>query len=136
MSSSGDVVSNSQRKISVERIAVRCLIGGLLLVLAIEGASWLRVMTARMRLSSELQKAEISDYRITRARVDQLMGGRPPDESRVVKVPVGEERYDLYYFLGLLKRRELCVHYGVPGLESEPEVIEVTTIVPDEVLAN
>ena len=124
------------KKMSLERIAVRSLIGALLVLLAIEGVSWLRVMAARMTLVTELQKAEQSDHRITRERVDQLLGGRQPLESKTVKVTVGEERYDIYYYPGLLKRRELCVHYGVPGLKSEPEVIEVTTILPDEVLAN
>jgi hypothetical protein len=53
----------------------------------------------------------------------------------MVKVPVGEERFDVYYFDGLLKRRELWVHYGIEGLNSAREVVETSIITPEEVLS-
>lgn len=118
-----------------DRLLVRGAIGVLLVVLAVEAVAYGRMMVTHWRLSSELQKAERENYIITRERVDAIFG-RPPDEQHMVKAAVGEERYDVYYVWGLLKRRELCVHYGVQGLKAEPEVLEVTTIIPDEVLAN
>lgn len=118
-----------------DRLLVRGLIGVLLVILVIELAAYGRVMLVHWQLTSELRKAEMQHHIITRDRVDSIFK-RLPDEKHMVKAPVGEERYDIYYFSGLLKRRELCVHYGIQGMLEEPEVIEVTTIIPDEVLAN
>ncbi len=124
------------QRANLERRLVRGLICFLSVVLAIEGFAYMRVMYAHWRLSSELRKAELEDHRITKDIVKSILGNRPPDESKMLKASVGEEQYDIYYFQGLLKRRELCVHYGVQGLVAEPEVIEITTIIPDELLAN
>lgn len=128
------------RRSTAERILVQGGIAVLLVILAIEATSYIRHSRAHSKLMAEIQKAEEGDHRITRDIVQQIIGDRPPDMTTTRKVAVGEERYDVYYFDGLLKRRELCIHYGVQGAASEPgsepEVIEVTTIVPDEILAN
>ena len=119
-----------------ERLIVRLLIGGLFVVMAIELFAYSRLLFVHYQLSGQLQKAEQENHRITQEVIDKIFSQRKPDETKNVKVAVGTERYDIYYFWGLLKERPLCVHYGVEGLHSQPEVIEVTTIIPDEVLAN
>lgn len=126
------------KRSTVERIIVQGGIALLLVIVAIEGAAYLRHHLAHARLMAEIEKAEDTDHRITADVVRQIVGDRAPDMSKDVKAPVGEERYDVYYYDGLLKRRELCIHYGVAGggEGSQAEVVEVTTIIPDEVLAN
>jgi hypothetical protein len=113
----------------------RAVIKVLLVVLAIEGVAYGRMMLTHLQMSREIQKAEQEHHIITRDRVNQIFG-REPDDTHTVKAPVGEERYDVYHFWGLLQQRYLYVHYGVQGLKAEPEVLEVTTIIPDEVLAS
>lgn len=116
----------------------RIVIAILLLVLAIEGFAAGRVYLAKSRLTGELARAEAENHIVTREEVKALLGGREPDVSRRIKVAVGEELYDLYYFRGLLKQRVLCVHYGVEGTqdvdESQREMMEVLTVVPEAVL--
>jgi hypothetical protein len=68
-------------------------------------------------------------------RIDAIVG-RQPDETHLVKAPVGEERYDVYRCGGLLKRRAIYVHYGVQGLQDEPEVVDVLLSAPDELLTS
>jgi hypothetical protein len=127
--------SDAPKRSSIERILVRGLIGVLVVVLAIESSSYARLLIANARISSELKKSEASDHRVTEATVNSLLWGRKPDETHMVKVPVGEERFDVYYFDGLLKRRELWVHYGIEGLNSAREVVETSIITPEEVLS-
>jgi len=128
------------RRSTIERIVVQGGIGILLVIVAIESVAYLRHSIAHSRLMSAFQKAEEEDYRITRTVVHDIVGDRAPDMTKVLPATVGEEQYDVYFYDGLLKRRELCIHYGIQGASSqpgsEPEVIEVTTIIPDEVLAN
>lgn len=125
-----------KKRSRIERIIVQGGIAVMLALVAVEGWAYLRMNLAHGQLMSELRRAESDDHRITKEMVGKILGGRQPDESVPIKVAVGEERYDLYYFSGLLKTRELCVHYGVQGkFQGEPEVIEVTSVIPDEVLA-
>jgi hypothetical protein len=117
----------------VERAIVWGVIGILGIVMLLEGLSWLSFRRAHSALLSELQKAETSDYRITSAKVKEIVGDREPDISKDVDAIVGKEHYDVYVYKGLLKERPLCVHYGVAAHSGEePEVIEVTSIIPDE----
>lgn len=116
---------------SKDRLFVRSLIGALLIVLSIEAVAYIRSTSTHRQLLNELQKGERESRGTTRERIDAIVG-RPPDENHVVKAAVGEGRYDVYYFGGLLKRRELCVHYGVSGIKAEPEVIDVLTVVPED----
>jgi hypothetical protein len=109
------------------------LIGALLIVLVIEAVAYGRITSAHRQLLSELQAGERQSHLVTRERIDAVVG-RQPDETIVVKAPVGEERYDVYHFGGLLKRRKLYVHYGVQGVKDEPEVVDVLMTPPDEVL--
>lgn len=127
---------------TAERVIVQGGIGVLLVLVAIEGWSYARMNWAHAQLSEELQKAEASGHKVARDTVDKIFGGRSPDESKTKQaIATGEERYDLYYFNSPLKKRVLCVHYGIEGLKgvegvvTEPEVIEVTTMIPDEILA-
>ncbi|MEZ6033623.1 MAG: hypothetical protein R3C17_11055 [Planctomycetaceae bacterium] len=114
----------------------RIIIGILFVVMLIELVAHFRLTVVNNKLSAELAKAEQEkDYQLTKSTVDQIFGNRQPDESKSVKVAVGEERYDIYYFWGLLKQRTLCLQYGVAGKNSEPEVIMVHPNIPDEVLA-
>ena len=114
----------------------RIIIGILLVVMLIELVAHFRLTLVNNKLSGELAKAEQEkDYQLTKSVVDQIFGNRQPDESKSAKVSVGEERYDIYYFWGLLKQRTLCLQYGVAGKNSEPEVIMVHPNIPDEVLA-
>lgn len=121
----------------IERVIVQGGICVLLVVVAIEGLSYFQMKSMHTKLTAELSKAETSDYKVTKEVVDRILQ-RTPDESKTRKaIGTGEERYDIYYFKGLLKQREICVHYGVQGTEgvkTEPEVVEVTTIIPDEIL--
>jgi len=118
----------------VERAIVWGGIGLLLLVVLLEGMSYLSFQRAHGALMGELQKAETTDYRITAAKVKEIIGDREPDYSGKAKAIVGEEQYDLYVYKGLLKKRHLCVHYGVAARGGEePEVIEVTSVIPDEI---
>jgi hypothetical protein len=106
-----------------------------LAVVALEGTFYLVYKRAHVAIQSELRKAEATDYRITEGKVREILGSRAPDITKEVEVmESASERYDIYVFEGLLKDRTLCVHYGVAGVAEEPEVIEVTSIIPDEVL--
>lgn len=121
----------------VERVIVQGGIGLLLIIVAIEGWSWGQMKMAHSRLTAELKKAEDGEHKVTRKVVDEILK-RQPDESKTVKATVGEERYDVYYFKGLIKQREIYVHYGIEGTQlakSEPEVIEVRTDIPEEILS-
>jgi len=114
-----------------ERMVVRSLIGVLLIVLLVEAIAYGRLTTAHRRLLSELQAGERQSHLVTKERIDAVVG-RPPDATIRVKAPVGEERYDVYTYGGLLKRRQLFVHYGVQGIKDEPEVIDVLMTAPEE----
>lgn len=117
----------------VERVIVWGGIGILGIVVLLEGISFLSFRRAHSALMSELQKAETTDYRITAAKVKEIVGTRSPEISKKLKAIVGEEQYDVYIYKGLLKERPLCVHYGVAAQDGEePEVIEVTSVIPDE----
>lgn len=117
----------------VERAIVWGVIGVLGIVMLLEGMSYLSFKRAHSALMSELQKAESSDYRITAAKVKEIVGDRQPDISKDVAAVVGKEHYDVYTYKGVLKNRDLCVHYGIADASGEePEVIEVTSIIPDE----
>ncbi len=120
----------------VELWLVRGGIGILVLLVVIEGWATLRMKSVHSQLLAELRQAETTDHQVTGPAVEKIFQGRQPDFTKKVRVAAGEERYDIYYYKGLLKTRELCVHYGVAGIKEEPEVVEVTTILPDEVLAN
>ncbi len=116
----------------------RIVIGILLVVLAVEAAATGRAYWAKSQLSDELAKAESQGDHATRETVQRILGGREPDLSSRIKVAAGEELYEVYYFNGLLKQRVLCVHYGVLGEkdadESQRELLEVLTVVPEVVL--
>lgn len=114
---------------------VRGVIGVMLAVLVIEAIAHLRMTITNQRLWSELQKGEREGIDITRERIDAVVG-RQPDESFTVTKSVGEEKYDSYRFWGLLKRRELHVHYGVQGIRSPQEAIEILVDLPDGVSKN
>ncbi|MDB5338814.1 MAG: hypothetical protein JWN70_4433 [Planctomycetaceae bacterium] len=129
------VKPSSVSRFNLERVLVRGGIAVLLGILAIEGWAYFQMNRAHSRLLAELRKAETTDYQVTPEVVKSILGSRQPNLTKMVKLATGEERYDVYYFVGLLKTRELCVHYGVPGLKANPEVVEVTTILPDEILA-
>jgi hypothetical protein len=119
----------------LERLLVQGGIAILLVLLVVEGWCYFQMNRVHSRLLTELKKAESTDHKVTPEVVDTILGGRKPDLSKTVKLAAGEERYDVYYFAGLLKTRELCLHFGVPGMKANPEVIEVMTIIPDEILA-
>lgn len=119
----------------LERVIVQGGIAILLLILAIEAWAYGHMYRAHSLLLAELRKAETSDHHVTPETVSSILGNRQPSQSKSVRLATGEERYDVYHFAGLLKTRELCVHYGVPGVKGNPEVVEVTTIIPDEILA-
>lgn len=116
----------------------RIVIGILLVVLAVEAFAHFRVTWAKSELSEELARAEAEEYTVTRQNVQEILGGREPDQTERVKVAVGEELYDVYYYKGLLKDRVLCVHYSVEGRadvdDSEREMMEVMSNVPEVVL--
>lgn len=126
---------DAPKRSSVERLVVRCLIGVLVVVLGVEMSSYARLWLTQARILAELQKSESSDYHVTQETIDKLLWGRKPDRTHTVKAAVGEERYDVYYFDGLLKRRELWVQYGIEGLNSAREVVGISTITPEEVLS-
>jgi hypothetical protein len=116
----------------------RIIIGLLLIVLAFEAVSFLRVKAAEKKLGQALAQAEAANQEVTRESVKGMLDGREPDATRRRKAAVGEELYDIYYFPGILKRRVLCVHYGVRG-ENDPDdmqrdMMEVMPIVPEEIL--
>lgn len=124
------------KRSTVERVIVQGGILIMLVIVSIEAWSYVRLTLAHRGLISELERAESTDHRISKEAVTKILGGKQPDDSFNVKAAVGEERYDLYYFSGLLKQRELCVHYSVQGKTGgEPEVVEVMSVVPDEILA-
>ena len=108
-------------------------IGLLLVVSAIEGYSQMSFQKAFDGLQAELEQADAGRDQITKARVDAVLN-RQPDRSQTVKAFVGEERYDVYTFKGLLKSRLICIHYGVAGVKEEPEVIGVAAELPDAML--
>lgn len=117
----------------VERALVWGFIGVMGIVVLIEGMSYLAFRRAHAAMLAELQKAETTDYRVTAARVKEIVGDRAPDISKKVKAVVGEEQYDVYIYKGLLKERPLCVHYSIEAASGEePEVMGVDSIIPDE----
>ena len=126
------VTSASSKPRGGGRLLVRVVIGALLAVAVTEGVAVLRMTIMSQRLWSELQKGEREGIDITRERIDAVVG-RSPDRTFTVVKSVGEEKYDAYRFWGLLKRRELYVHYGVQGIRSPQEAIEVLVDLPDGV---
>lgn len=129
------VTKTPSKERSRERLIVRGLIGILFAVMVIEGIAQLRMTTMNQRLWSELQKGEREGVDITRDNIDAVMR-RPPDESFTIMKSSGEEKYDVYRFWGLLKRRELYVHYGVQGIRSPQEAIEILVELPEGVSKN
>lgn len=126
----GKVAGRSQT-----RLIVRSIIGVLFAIMLIELVAYGRLLLVHRQFMAEIQTSEGKDHRFTKAGVTKILGGREPDESKQVKAPVGMERYDLYRFWGLLKSRPLVVHYGVEAFNVEPEVLDVSTNIPDEYLA-
>ncbi len=124
-----------------ERMIVWGGIGLLLIVSVIEVYSHMTFQKAFDSLQTQLEQADSGKTQITRKEVDQILN-REPNRSQKVKAFVGEERYDVYDFKGLLKNRVLCVHYGVAGVietegvktVQEPEVIGVSPELPDAML--
>ncbi|MCA9108640.1 MAG: hypothetical protein KDA52_01730 [Planctomycetaceae bacterium] len=116
----------------------RIVIGILLVVLAIEGFAFLRVTWAKSRITGELKRAEAEKFELTRDDVSKLLGGREPDETKEVGANVGDELYEVYYYSGILKRRVLCLRYGVEGQKgtqgSDRELIEVMSVKPEALL--
>lgn len=112
-----------------ERRFVRGLIGLLLVVLTIEAVAHFRMTILQQRLWTELQRGERENQGITRQHIDAV-AGRPPDEE--LAASFRQERYDVYHFWGLLKQRELCVHYGVSGINAEPEVMDILLTLPED----
>lgn len=124
----------------------RIVIGVLLLVVAVEAIAHFRVTWTKSRLTDELAKSEQSDYRANRETVNQILGDREPDLTKLVQAHVGNELYDVYYFnglvstisMGVIKPRVLCLHFGIQGEKdadnSKREFMEVLTVVPEAVL--
>ena len=108
-------------------------IGLLVVVSSIEGYSQMSFQKAFNSLQAELEEADAGKSQVTKSQVDTVLN-RQPDRTQMVKAFVGEERYDVYLYKGLLKNRLLCVHYGVAGVKEEPEVIGVTPELPDAML--
>ncbi|MEO1993994.1 MAG: hypothetical protein ABGZ17_01825 [Planctomycetaceae bacterium] len=135
--SSADAAAKPQQKPRTSRVG-RIVIGILLLVVAVEGIAALRVYMAKSKLTGELAKSDAEDYQVTRGSVKEILGNREPDDTKLVQAHVGKELYDMSYFSGLLKRRILCVHYGIQGEkdadDSKREMMEVLTVIPEAVL--
>lgn len=108
------------------------------MVLAIEGFAFLRVTWAKSRIIGELERAEAENFELTRDDVKKLLRGREPDETKEVSANIGDELYEVYYYSGILKRRVLCLRYGVEGRKgtqgSDRELIEVMSVKPEVVL--
>ncbi|MBX3437941.1 MAG: hypothetical protein KF861_10655 [Planctomycetaceae bacterium] len=132
---SPDAAPAVKSRSKIERAFVWGLITLGFVIVAVEGTSYFAFKRAHDAVQSELDQAEAAGNQITRARVTELLNNREPDESKEVQV-IGSatERYDIYVFQGLIKQRELFIHYGVAGVTDEPEVIEVLAIRPDEIL--
>ena len=121
---------------SIEKFIVWGVIAAGLVLIAAEGSAWYQFKSAHGGILAELQRSEEStDFQVTRKEVEQILGDREPDMTKEIKV-LGDqpERYDVYFFKGLLKERTLCVRYGVAGKMGEPEVIDVSSVIPDEIL--
>jgi hypothetical protein len=131
-------LAEKPKRSAIERVIVQGGIALSLIIIAMEGRAYLRVNSIQGKLTSVLEKAESGEQRFTREVADQIFEGKKPDESIVVPVAVGEERYDIYNFPGLLKNRSLCLHYTVHGKgqdEGQPDVLEVLNVVPEAVVA-
>lgn len=141
MSSSGPAKNDSGPshqvpEVKPKRLVARSLIGILFALMAVELFAYGRLLLAHRQFVTQIQMGEMKDHRFTKADVLKILGGREPDESKMVKSIAGmKERFDVYYFWGLMKTRPLVVHYGVEGFNAEPEVLEVATHLPDEYLA-
>lgn len=119
---------NNPPRSPIERAFVWGLIGVLLVVAGIEARAYFAFQSGYRRILDELGKVEKqNDYRVTRAMVAQLLGGKEPASSETIRVAVGQERLDNYVWKGLLRNRTLYVHYGIQGTKEEPEVMEVST---------
>lgn len=133
--SSNDSADEKSPAAKPKSTLVRAIIGILLVLMAVELVAYGRLLMVHRKFMAEIQMSEDKDHRFTKESVTKILGGREPNESKEIKAPVGMERYDVYYFWGLLKSRPLVVHYGVAGKNSEPEVLEVATQLPDAYLA-
>ena len=125
-------VTDPARPANRERRKVHGVIAVLLVVMVVEAVAHVRMTILNQQLWSELQLGERERIDVTRERIDAV-AKRPPDETFTVTKPVGQEKYDVYRFWGLLKRRELYVHYGVEGIRSPQEAIEILTELPEGV---
>jgi len=120
-----------------ERIVVQGGIAVLLIVVAFEGFSHFCMTSAFGKLTSAVKASETSGAKVTKEVIDKLMGGKKPDKTLPKKASAGTERYDIYYYKGPIKKRVLCVHYGIQGKDgSAPEVINVSALLPDEIIGD
>jgi len=120
----------------IEKMIVWGVIGAGLLLIVVEGSAWFQHKRAHDGIRAGLDRSEEnSEFQVTRKDVEVVLGEREPDLTKEIEVLGGQkERYDVYYFKGLLKERTLCVRYGVAGTMGEPEVIAVSAVIPDEIL--
>lgn len=118
--------AKSRRSI-IERVIVWGGIAVLLLILVVEFRSHSRWDSTQRKLLTEFKKVEDANQHLTEEDVNQLLNGRTPDASKSDHL----ERFDVYYFPGVLKRRLLCVHYKKEGADAPTEVLGVSSHLPE-----
>jgi hypothetical protein len=115
-----------------ERAIVWSTIGILLVVLGIEACAWFAFQSAHGKILDALRKAEEQDdYRVTKSIVSRIFQGKEPTSSETIRAAVGQGRLDVYVWKGLLRNRTLNLHYSIQGTTEEPEVMEVSTSLPE-----
>lgn len=125
----------------VERIIVWGLIGGLLVLLAVEANSWWQQKEILNSLAAKVKAAEESTTvsSITEIDVQTAMGGKKPVSSTTLKgdgqSPYGARRIDKYswFTLSPVNKRDIYVFYGAAGKNAN-EHAEVIAIQPDDLV--
>ena len=120
-----------KKRSPIERALVWGGIGILLVIVVIEATAQRQYTSLYTQLDAELKKSLQTSKSLPEESVRAILKGRQPDMTKSVKLPPGEERYEVYYFNGLLKRRVFCLRFEKANESAPVEVFELTPTVPE-----
>ncbi len=120
-----------KKRSPLERAVVWGGIGILLLVVVIEASAQRQFTSLYTQIDSELKKSLQTGNSVPEENIRAILKGRQPDATKTVKQIPGEERYEVYYFKGLLKRRVFCIRFEKATDTAPVQVLELTPTVPE-----
>jgi hypothetical protein len=120
-----------KKRSPLERAVVWGGIGILLVIVVIEASAQRQFTSLYTQIDSELKKSMQSGISLPEENVRAILKGRQPDATKIVKQQPGEERYEIYKFNGLLKRRVFCVRFEKANDTAPVQVLELMPSIPD-----